>query len=1029
VDDLPEGLYETLIDAALSERLAGLPGRFGVDVAPLRSADTADRIALFLSREVERALELVPERDRADVGASVLASLIDRLASLPELRGADPRRPAAPGRVLRAVTSPGPDGVPRRARQPLIPLLDTALLTNAPGEPGVGSQIKAEIESADSIDVVMAFIRVSGIRPIAEELAAHCGRGRPLRILTTSYTGSTQAAALDLLKRIGADVRVSYDVTSTRLHAKSWLFHRNSGFSTAYIGSSNLTHSAQVTGLEWNVRVSQVRNRSIIEKIAAVFDSYWQGKDFVPFDGQEFRARTAAATGGPTAALSPLEVTLRPFQERLLDQIALARLRGRHRNLLASATGTGKTVMAAVDFGRLCASLPRGRLLFVAHREEILDQSIATFRHVLRDGAFGEKWVGGKRPEHFTHVFASIQSLNAAGVEALSADHFDVVIIDEFHHAAAPSYLALLTHLRPRELLGLTATPERSDGLDVLGWFGGEIAAELRLWDAIDQQYLVPFSYYGVHDNVDLSGLTWTRGVGYDATELSNLFTGHEARANLVIKQLVDKVGDVATLQAIGFCVSVDHARFMARHLSQRGIPAVAVTGETGAKDRSDALQALRQGQIRVVFTVDLYNEGVDVPDVDTLLMLRPTESPTLFLQQLGRGLRRSPGKAICTVLDFIGNHRREFRFDRKYRALLGGGRRDLARSVECDFPFLPAGTHMELDRVARDVVLRSIREAIPSTRAAIVREIQELGRSGAEVTISALLAETGLELEDLYRGSFGWSDLCESAGVVMAPAGPMETKFRRAVGRLLHVDDELRLRAVETMLQNPDPPDVSAFDAEERRLARMWMAGIVAQNVPAGTSVQGAIDIVWQHPQVRLELQQLIPILRDRIDHVHPSAGLPEVPLRVHAKYTRGEILAALDEGADAATPPWREGVYHARSARADLLAFTLDKTSGAFSPTTRYRDYAISPELIHWESQSTTRADSPTGLRYRNHARMGQAILLFARVRQDDRAFYFLGPARYVTHDGERPMAVTWRLETPLPGDLFEAFAAAVA
>jgi hypothetical protein len=192
---------------------------------------------------------------------------------------------------------------------------------------------------------------------------------------------------------------------------------------------------------------------------------------------------------------------------------------------------------------------------------------------------------------------------------------------------------------------------------------------------------------------------------------------------------------------------------------------------------------------------------------------------------------------------------------------------------------------------------------------------------------------------------------------------------------------------------------------------------------------VQDAIDIVWQHPQVRLELQQLIPILRDRIDHVHPSAGLPEVPLRVHAKYTRGEILAALDEGADAATPPWREGVYHARSARADLLAFTLDKTSGAFSPTTRYRDYAISPELIHWESQSTTRADSPTGLRYRNHARMGQAILLFARVRQDDRAFYFLGPARYVTHDGERPMAVTWRLETPLPGDLFEAFAAAVA
>jgi superfamily II DNA or RNA helicase/HKD family nuclease len=1029
VEDLPEGLYETLIDAALSERLARLSGRSGVDVDPLRSADAADRIALFLSREVERALDTVPERDRVDVGISVLASLIDRLSSQPRLPSADPRRPATPGRVLRAVGRPGPDGVPRRDRQPLIPLLDTALLTNAPGEPGVGSQIKAEIESADRIDVVMAFIRMSGIRPIADDLAAHCDRRRSLRILTTSYTGSTQAAALDLLQRIGAEVRVSYDVTSTRLHAKSWLFHRASGFSTAYIGSSNLTHSAQVTGLEWNVRVSQARNRTIIEKIAAVFDSYWEGGDFVPFDGREFRERTAAASDETPTLLSPLEVTLRPFQERLLEQIKVARLRGRHANLLASATGTGKTVMAAVDYGRLRGSLPRARLLFVAHREEILDQSMATFRHVLRDGAFGEKWVGGNRPAHFSHVFASIQSLNAAGIESMSPDHFDVVVIDEFHHAAAPSYAALLNRLCPRELLGLTATPERSDGLDVLSWFGGEIAAELRLWDAIDQQYLTPFAYYGIHDGVDLSGLTWKRGMGYDPTELSNLYTGHEARANLVIKQIVDKIGDVATLRAIGFCVSVDHASFMARHLSTHGIPAIAVTGETSAKDRSDALRALRDGKIRIVFTVDLYNEGVDVPDVDALLMLRPTESPTLFLQQLGRGLRRSPGKAICTVLDFIGNHRREFRFDRKYRALLGGSRRDLERSVQQDFPFLPAGAHMELDRVARDAVLRSIREAIPSTKAAVVREIRELDRSGGEVSIARLLDETGLELDDLYRNGACWSDLCESAGIDVAPAGPMEKELRRAIGRLLHVDDEVRLRALENLFATSGPPVVPTLGVERQRVLRMWATGLVAQYAPVGTSVQGAIDIVWQHPQVLVELRQLVPVLRERIDHAHPPADLEDVPLQVHARYTRGEILAALGEGDGVSPPPWREGVYHAQAARTDVLAFTLDKTNGAFSPTTRYRDYAISRELIHWESQSTTRADSPTGLRYRTHARMGHSILLFARVRQDDRAFYFLGPAQYVAHEGERPMAVTWRLETPLPGDLFEAFAAAVA
>jgi superfamily II DNA or RNA helicase len=339
--------------------------------------------------------------------------------------------------------------------------------------------------------------------------------------------------------------------------------------------------------------------------------------------------------------LSPLEVRLEPFQERMLELVELSRSRGYHRNLLVSATGTGKTVMAAVDYARLRSTLPRTRLLFVAHLVEILEQSLAMFRHVMRDHTFGELWVGGARPAAFEHVFASIQSLTAAGREHLSPDHFDVVIVDEFHHAAAASYRFLMEELAPRQLLGLTATPERADGLPILHWFGDRIAAELRLWDAIEQYRLVPFTYYGIHDGVDLRDVPWRRGHGYDDAALTNVYTSDQAWVRFVFKQLESHVDDVAAMRCLGFCVSVAHAQYMAAQFQHLGVAAVAVVGTTSDADRRAALHGLADGKVQVVFAVDLFNEGVDVPAIDTLLMLRPTQSATLtFSNSSGRGHR-----------------------------------------------------------------------------------------------------------------------------------------------------------------------------------------------------------------------------------------------------------------------------------------------------------------------------------------------------------------------------------------------------
>lgn len=933
--------------------------------------------------------------------------------------------------MLRSILGKLPDGSTETLSEPLIPLLDTTLLTNAPGEPRIGSQVLAEIHSADHIDVVMAFIRRSGIAPMMGALRAHCQAGRRLRVLTTTYTGSTEARALDALRELGADIRVSYDQTSTRLHAKAWLFHRQSGFSTAYIGSSNLTHSAQVSGLEWNVRASRARNESVVDKVAAVFESYWNSGDFVPYDREQFLARTASADDhGSQIELSPIELRPEPFQERLLEQIALSRKLGHHRNLLVSATGTGKTVMAALDYARLSEELPRARLLFVAHREEILTQTRATFRHALRDHSFGELWVGGDRPSYFEHVFASVQSLNASGLEHLDAAHFDVVIVDEFHHAAAPTYQNLLEHLRPAELLGLTATPERSDGMPVLDWFEGRIAAELRLWDAIDQHRLVPFAYYAIHDGLDLREIPWRRGRGYDVESLSNLFTHNDAWVRLVLKEVARRSEDLSQMRALGFCVSVEHARFMARAFSAAGIRAVAIWSDTPDDERRQALRDLAQRRVNVVFSIDLFNEGVDVPAVDTLLMLRPTDSPTLFLQQLGRGLRRHPSKSVCTVLDFVGHHHSEFRFDHRLRALLGGTRAEVIRQFEKGFPFLPAGCHMEFDRVASEIVLASIRNSVPSRWSEKVDELRRYAKGAAAVSLTGFLAETGLELEDIYSADKNWSDLCQDAGLAVLPAGPYEPSLRRACGRLLHLDDSARIDTYRRLLGSEAVPKAEALSLVDRRMLRMLVASLVDKAVTKTSALEEGCAILWGHPQVRQEVLALLNTLSGRISHL-PSrlVSHPDVPLTVHARYTRIEILAAFGVGDGAKVAPWQTGVYWARESKTDLLAFTLDKTSGHFSPTTRYRDYAISRDLIHWESQSVTRAASETGQRYQHHVQQGSSVMLFARQRSDDRAFYFLGPATYMKHEGELPMAVTWRLEHALPGDLFASFAAAVA
>lgn len=1029
-DGLGPGIYDTIVDAALAGRLDD------VDVRKLRTkfagtepAELAERIAEVVRIWFVEALNAVRPDERGEVAKELTGRVLTLLQEGSPSFEPGPRQLNEALERLIAIEHVDPTGTSIPVRRPLTPLRDTVLMANAPGQAAVGREIAAEIESADAIDVVLAFIRWSGIRDLLEPLRRHVQAGRPLRVITTTYTGSTEVRALQALVEIGAQVRVSYDVTSTRLHAKAWSFHRASGFSTVYIGSSNLTFSAQVTGREWNVRAAESRNPDLTDGFQRIFDTYWADPHFEDFDAEQFERATTQAVDD--SILTPFAIEPYPFQRQILEELTLERSRGRHNNLVVAATGTGKTVVAALDYRQLRKHLERSRLLFVAHRKEILQRSRDTFRHVLRDGNFGELWVDGVRPQHWDHVFASIQSLSASDARDLDPAAFDVVIVDEFHHAAAATYTALLDHLTPRQLLGLTATPERADGLDILRWFDGRMAIELRLWDALEQDLLSPFHYYGIYDGTDLSGVTWRGGQGYDRTELTNLYTADHAWVSKVIRTVTEKIGQPTRMRALGFGVTIAHCEFLAEQFTAAGIDSRVVSARTPRRERDRALDDLRAGNVQVLFSVDVFNEGIDVPAADTILMLRPTESATVFLQQLGRGLRKSDGKDVCTVLDFVGHQTRQFRFDLRYRRMLGRTRRQLENDLEEGFPYLPAGCELQLDEVARDIVLKNVRDALPQRWPARVTELRALG----DVSLREYLAETGLELEDVYQGNHTFTEMRRDAGVRDSPARADEDRVGRGIARLLHVDDLERIESYIDLLSNQQPPSSPGMGVRLQRQLQGLLLSILNPKKNTFASLDEATTAFWEHPGLREELISVLDQLRDRLTHLTGPLGiLEEIPLRTHATYTREEILGAFGVSTVSEPLPLQAGVYWDATSLTDLLFITLEKSEKDYSPTTRYRDYAISDRLFHWETQSTTRVHSETGQRYLQQRTNGTNVVLFIRSTKLNpygrtRPYFCAGRARYVEHRSERPIQIVWELVEPLPGDVFSAFRAAVA
>lgn len=970
---LKRGVYDELVTASLREGIDNLPPELRAHVVALSETDAVEYVARQILAEARlRLAQMVALEDGSavDEGNRILESLYST--------------DAVEAAILQSVH----DAVAHRTKPPLIPLAQSALVTNDQGL-NYHTVLRSELATADRVDLVCPFIGNQGLNLIIDVIANF---GSRLRVITTTYLGATNQRALERIAATGAQIKIVYERSEqkTGLHAKAWIFHRDSGFTTAAVGSSNLSPRALVDGLEWNIRLSLKDAPQVLQELMITFERIWEDPLFEAYDVERDSDRLSRALKSQRsdrnsiaffADLHPL-----PHQQEALDELAYARLEGKNWNLIVAATGTGKTLLAAFDYQRLSAELGgRPKLLFIAHRGDILEQSRAAFQAVMRDSGFGELNVGIERADAWHHVFASVQSLSQRSLDEISPHHFDIIVIDEFHHAEAPTYMRLLDHFQPKQLVGLTATPERADGKNVIERFNAP-TYELRLWHALERKLLCPFHYFGIDDQTDLSGVTWTGGRYADSALDEQYVEKGEARAKIILRELIEKVEDIDRMRTVAFCATISHAEFMAEHFRTAGLNARALHSQISREDRRELVSRFRNGDLSIICTVDLFNEGIDIPEINTALFLRPTESATIFIQQLGRGLRNHPEKGALMVLDFVGQQNRKFRMDLRYRAITGQSRTQLEQSVKSEFPMLPPGCHIRLDRTTQERVLRSIREAIPSSLNAIVEELRRMNTAGIPITLGTFLNETGLELSDVYKGR-SFHTLKRAAQLITKDAP--ETK---RVGAFIHLDDRLRIDAYRRALVSDD------YDG---KLARMLAFTL-------GRSMD--IDSIEQ--PVREEMLELLAVLESGAHIRSPLAD--DLPFILHSSYSRDEIVALFRDN----PASMRQGTFYVEELGLDVHILTLKKSDREFSPTTRYADYFIAPDLLHWESQSTTSISSATGQRLING--LGRH-LFFVREERDFEGrtspYICVGFGKPVSHESEKPIRLVWMLDHVVP------------
>lgn len=922
------------------------------------------------------------------------------------------------------------------------------------------------LAQANQIEIAVAFVKVTGLRLLMPDLLAaldrnsgHENRRCNVRILTSDYLDVTDPEALRLLLLLqerGAETKIFSTVSGGSFHLKAYVFASvskgNPQFGTAFIGSSNISGQALREGLEWNYRISFPEDEGFLE-VRQRFEELFRNDRVIGLtnawvDAYELRRvqpLRQIAPGSNEREPAPIP---NQIQREALDALTKSRQEGYRRGLIVLATGLGKTWLAAFDSVAMGAK----RVLFVAHREEILTQAAETFLRIRPNSRVGF-YVGKNRDADADVLCASVQTLaRSQHIERFSPQHFDYVVIDEFHHAAASTYRRLLSHFAPAFLLGLTATPERSDQSDILSLCDDNLVFTRDLFAGIEAKLLSPFHYYGIFDeSVDYEEIPWRNG-RFDPEHLSTKLATL-IRARHALKEWKER----AQLRTLAFCVSIRHADFMAEQFNRAGIASAAVYAGSSV-GRAEALEALKAGRIQIIFSVDLFNEGVDLPEIDTVMMLRPTESKILFLQQLGRGLRRASNKEKLVVLDFIGNHQS---FLHKPQALFQAGTTykalaQFARKAEVGQLAIPDGCYVNFHLALIDF-MKSLDSPGPAKeyealRASIGRRptLTEFYHSGAslqamrhqygswfrlvaemgdvsdaerpllsphslflrdiEVTqmtrcFKMILLEAYLELDGLSSAPM-LEAICERSWQVLQRRKSLlrdlpDAEFQSENGKSLEWQAYWRKYPIHAWIGgNRASSDKNFFAIKDGRLSLVELDEI-DDSAAFNTLIQELVD--YRLAAYEARQSQKAESTTDR-----PSRdGRDALPA-----YMREEIPALFDEEFNPGN--WHSGHVVLNDKKIHVLLVTLNKQGK--SSQHRYHDHWIDNQTFHWQSQNSTAPGSKKGLEVIEHVKRGIAIHLFIRETKlsEGKAapFTYHGKVTYQSHAGSSPMSVIFKV-----------------
>ena len=1028
---LKKGVYENLISKEVAEDIQRAEeNNMECVKTNIDSAESPALLAQYLSKIIQNKLD---DKNFSNDERTDFVNSLMKLAQIDDKNHIDENKLLAEVKDATQIARSRATGLD--TERPLSGFRVSSLFTGGNSELSIGSELKKDIMSSDKIYIIVSFLRLSGLHLIYDALKDFCSQeGHELKVITTTYCGITEAKAVEQLSLLPrTEIHISYNTKVERLHAKSYIFERNSGYSTAYIGSSNLSKSAQTDGLEWNIRVTNVENPHIIKTALATFEMYWNSPNFEDYKIGGIKKFSEETHLNRFTSSSPQifqHFEILPHQKAILDKLLLVRENGITRNLIVAATGTGKTVISAFDYRQFMNEHPEHhRLLFIAHREEILSQSLLTYRSVLRDANFGDLWVGDHRPEKsIDHLFVSVQTFNSHFNEVfagLSNDYYDYIVIDEAHHSVASSYRKIFDHFKPLLLIGLTATPERMDGSSLLDDFG-KISAEIRLPKALDEGLLTPFQYYCISDNTDLTDeCLWMNGKNgkYIISKLSERLC-NISRTDLIIDRLNYYLSDEHKCKALCFCTDKNHAKFMADQFNQCGFKSDYLVSDNSEK-RTRLNHALACGEINYLFVVDMFNEGVDIPSVDTVLFLRPTESLTIFLQQLGRGLRLDAGKNLLTVLDFVAQVNINYDFTSRFRALLTKTGTNVEDQIRHGFTLLPHGCSIQMEEKAQKYVLQCINSAI-YTKNKLIAELQSYAITP---TLGEFIAGNGQDVRIIYKNGLCWSLLKKMANKCTYDEDKNTKHFEKGVGLLTHINSLNYLKFIKKTMH--DYGEIHPHNKEEETFALMLYYALYQETISnlGVDSIYKALSWLKNYPIFVQEIYELadylIANLSFKTDIV--GAGIPE-SMEVYGCYTREEVFCMLGKQ----TPNKKmqgsvAGVFNVEEYNTELFFVTLNKSDKDFSPTTQYDDYIISEKLFHWQSQNTD-SHNGKGERFVNQATNHKRFLIFVREYTKDEfgntsPFLCFGFANYVSSSGDYPMNIVWKMEKPIMAQFIKA------